>query len=170
MVIEKLRRDYSISILLYIVVELTLVLLFTLSSTLYQDILSESIILLIVGSIGFSYYTIKHIKSRYQAIMCKKFKVISLEHKLDYPSYFKKKTLFSLLTLNRAYLTKNKLIPVRFISFIEGKVCYPIKELNEIELNNHYQILHIHHGHAALIQDMNNKKYVIHLQNLEPIE
>ncbi len=57
-----------------------------------------------------------------------------------------------------------------FIGFSEGKRVYPIKELDEIPLNNHVEILYIHRGYAALIQDSNQRKFLIHLCNLEPIQ
>ena len=170
MVIEKLRQVYSITILFYILIELIFILIFGVTTLIYRDFLTQSLILLLFGSLMISFLTIKHINNHYQEIMRKNVRVISLSQKLNYPTYFKKKKFSSLLMFNRAYIHNHKIIPVKFISFIEGNVCYPIKEFSEIELNNHYQILHIHHGYAALIQDMNNKKYVIHLNNLESIE
>jgi hypothetical protein len=169
-VIEKLRRDFNIAILLYIMIELLSILLFARISTLYAHVLTESLIILIIGSIGFSHFMIKRINNHYQRIKDMRFRVISLDHKLNYPAHFKKRFILPLFVFDKSYLHQKRLIPKRFIGFVEGKVAYPIKEISEIVVNNHYQILYIYHGYAALIQDMNYKKFVVHLQNLEPIE
>ena len=170
MVIEKLRRDYYFSVLIFILVESFFVLVFAFISIAYSGLFSEGLIVLILGSIGFWYLTISKIRNRYKRFMNLHFKVTSLEHKLNYPTYFKKAVRIPLFIWDKAYLCKKVIIPKRFIGFVEGRFAYPIKELDEFQINNHYEILYIHRGYAALIQDMDHKKYLIHLDNLEPIE
>lgn len=168
--IEKLRREYYFSIVLFVLVELFLILIFTFISFIYEDIFSEGLILLLIGTLGFWYFTIKRIRDRYKKFMQKRFKVTTLEYKLNYPSYFHKKWRIPLFIWGKAYISKKRLIPKKFIGFVEGNRAFPIQELDTIQMNNHYEILYIHRGYAALIKDLNQKSYLIHLNNLEPIE
>lgn len=169
MMIEKLRRDYYFSILMFILFESFFILVFAFISIAFSGLFSEGLIVLILGSIGFWYLTISKIRNRYKRFMNQHFKVITLEHKLDYPTYFKKTIRLPLFIWDKAYLCRKMIIPKKFIGFVEGNLAYPVKELDDIQQNNHYQILYIHRGYAALIQDSNRKKYLIHLDNLEPI-
>lgn len=170
MMIEKLRREYYFSIVLFILVELILILLFAFVSFIYEDIFSEGLIILLIGTIGFWYFTMMRIRDRYKKFMQKRFKVTTLEHKLNYPNYFHKKVRIPLFIWGKGYLSKKRLIPKRFIGFVEGDRAFLISELDVIQISNHYEILYIHRGYAALIKDLNQKSYLIHLDNLEPIE
>lgn len=170
MVIEKFKRDYMISFLSFVLIEFLFILIFAYIALNDKDLFPEGLLVLFLSSIGFWYLTISKIKNRYKLFMSQRFKVTSLSNKLNYPAYFKKSIRFRLFVWDKAYLSKRLIIPHKFIGFVEGKLAYPIKELDEIQLNNHYEILYIHKGYAALITDMNRKNYLIHLNNLEPLE
>lgn len=171
MVIEKLRRDYQYSILFFVFIEMMLLLVFTFISFTFEDLFSEGLIILIVGSLGLWLVTIFRIRDTYKRFMNnQRFRIISLDQKLNYPLRFHKSLPIPLFIWGKAYLHKKMLIPKCFIGFSEGKRVYPIKELDEIPLNNHVEILYIHRGYAALIQDSSQKKFLIHLCNLEPIQ
>lgn len=170
MIIEKLRREYFFSIVLFIFVELFLILIFTFISLIFEDTFSEGLIILLLGTLGFWYFTISKIRERFKRLMKERFLVISLEHHLNYPTYIYKKIRIPLFIWGKAYLSQKRLIPKKFISLVEGNRAYPIQELREIPINNHFKILYIHKGYAALIEDVNQKKFLIHMDNLEPIK
>lgn len=170
MVIEKLKRDYQYSILFFVFIELMMLLVFAFICISFEDLFSEGLMILIIGSLGLWIVTIFRIRETYKKFISNKtFRVISVEQKLNYPLRFHKSLTIPLFIWGKAYLHKKMLIPKSFIGFSEGRRVYPIKELSEIPFNNHVEILYIHQGYAALIQDKDQKKYLIHLDNLELI-
>jgi hypothetical protein len=54
---------------------------------LYNHIFSEGLIIFIIGTIGFWYLTITRIRENYRLCMQGKFKVVTLDNKLHYPTY-----------------------------------------------------------------------------------
>jgi hypothetical protein len=170
-VIEKLKRDYQYSILFFVFIELMLLLVFAFITMTFEGLFSEGLIILIIGSLGLWLVTIFRIRDTYKRFMKNQhFRVHSLNQRLNYPLRFHKTLPIPLFIWGKAYLHKKMLIPKCFIGFTEGHRVYPIKEMNEIPLNNHVEILYIHKGYAALVQDREQKKYLIHLDNLQPIE
>ncbi|HAX03918.1 MAG: hypothetical protein A2Y45_07635 [Tenericutes bacterium GWC2_34_14] len=170
MIIEKLRRDYYFSVFTFILVELLLILAFLFVAIAYEGMFSQGLIVLSIGTLGFWIVTVYKIKDRYKKFMNhQKFRVVTLENKINYPTYFKKSMVVPLFLIGKGYMCKKTVIPKTFISFIEGKLVYPIKELEELGEKNHYEILYIYKGYAALIQDESKKRYLIHMDNLEPI-
>jgi hypothetical protein len=171
MVIEKLRRDYYFSVFMFILVELLFILAFAFIAIAFDEMFSEGLMILILGTVGLWFITVYKIKERYrQFIKHGKFRVISLDNKINYPTYFKKTMVVPLFLIGKGYMCKKTIIPKSFISFVEGRRVYPIRELDEISDMNHYEILYIHKGYQALIQDHQKKRYVIHMDNLEAIQ
>lgn len=170
MIIDKLRKSYYASIIFFVLIELIALVAFAYLAMLYNHIFSEGLIIFIIGTIGFWYLTITRIRENYRLCMQGKFKVVTLDNKLYYPTYFHKNIRLPLFIWGKGYYSKKRIIPKRFISFVEGYRAYPIQEIDEIVLNNHYEILYIHRGYAALIQDMNKKQFLVHMSNLETIE
>ncbi len=171
MILEKVKRDYSYSILMFLWLEFIFVLSAFLLSLLFADIITEALIILGIGTIGLWYITISRIRLSYRrAIKHSRFRIKTLDHRLNYPSYFVKGWRIPLFIWGKAYISNGRIIPKAFVSFVEGKLAYPIKEITEINAHLHVDILYIYKGYAALIQDANKKKYLIHLSNLEPIE
>lgn len=171
MIVDKLRRDYFFSVLLFSIVEMLMMIAYILIVVIFEELINMGLIIFILGSVGFWYLTIRRIKERYRHFMKdQRFRVITLENKLNYPSSFRKSIRIPLFVWGKAYLQKRMIIPKKFIGFKEGIWVYPIKEINEYSVNNHYEILYIYRGYAALIEDLNHKKYLIHIDNLEPIQ
>lgn len=171
MVIEKLRRDYFYSLVIFIFIEFILILSFLFVIILFEELLGEGLIILMIGSVGFWFLTVVRIKGRYRQLTKDQlFRVITLDKRLNYPTSFKKSFRVPLFTFERGYIMNKQTIPKAFVGFIEGNLAYPIKELDNYQSNAHYKILHIHQGYAALISDNKNKKFLIHIDNLEIVE
>ena len=171
MVIEKLRRDYYFSVFMFILIELLLILAFAFITIAFEDVFSEGLMVLILGTAGLWFMTVYKIKERYKQFMRHgKFSVVTLENRINYPTSFKKTMVVPLFLIGKGYMCKKTVIPKSFISFIEGRHVYPIRELDVIDEANHYEILYIHKGYVALVQDRHKKRYLIHMDNLEAIE
>ncbi len=98
-----------------------------------------------------------------------KFRISSLDYKVPYPSSFKKQQRTLLIDGKKGYTINKKVIPARFIEFVEGKRAYIIKELDDINEINEYRILFIHQHTYALIEDVEHKKWIIHMNCLEQL-
>ncbi|MFH0766989.1 MAG: hypothetical protein ABH890_01750 [Bacillota bacterium] len=97
------------------------------------------------------------------------YKVTSLDHKIPYPQSFKKQLRTLLIDGEKGYTINKKVIPARFVEFVEGKRAYLIKELETIHEINQYKILFVHEHTYALIEDVEHKKWIIHMNCLENI-
>ena len=98
-----------------------------------------------------------------------KFRISSLEYKVSYPSSFKKQQRTLLIDGKKGYTINKKIIPARFVEFVEGKRAYIIKELESINEVNEYRILFVHQHTYALVEDVEHKKWIIHMNCLEQL-
>ncbi len=115
-----------------------------------------------------SFVIIVNIKNRRLGHL--KYRVKNLEYKIPFPSSFKKQQRTLLIDGKRGYTINGNVIPARFVEFVEGKRAYLIKEVEEINPVNEYVVLFIHKHTYALIEDIDKKKWIIHLNCLEPIK
>jgi hypothetical protein len=106
---------------------------------------------------------IKNIKKQF---IGKTVKVINLNNDIPYPRKFKD-DFVQLSDIIKSYRYKNHQIPENFIEFKEGRTLYPYKKLTEINKDETYIVLDIHHLKYALLEDNTKKKQIVHLGNLE---
>lgn len=98
-----------------------------------------------------------------------KYRIKTLEYKVPFPSSFKKQLRTLLIDGKRGYTINKEVIPARFVEFVEGKRAYLIKEIESINPVNEYSVLCVHKHTYALIEDVDKKKWIVHMNCLEPI-
>lgn len=97
------------------------------------------------------------------------FKVVTLVHKVPFPISFIKKGRTLLVDGNKGYTIGKMIIPARFVEFTEGSRAYIVKKLSKVHQTNKYKILFIHQQKYALIEDVDQQKWLIHLNCLEQL-
>lgn len=99
----------------------------------------------------------------------RRFSIIHLEYKLNYPDSFIKKIPLPTLNFGLVYTANQRKIPKKYIGFEEGYLAYPMKEIDEVHRINLYKVLMMHPKYGALIEDVDHHKYIIDTRNLEMI-
>jgi hypothetical protein len=125
-------------------------------------LLASFIIVLIIQATVF----IVNVKNIKKHLIGKTVKVMNLDNDIPYPRKFKD-DFVQLSDIIKSYRYKNHQIPENFIEFKEGRTLYPYKKLTEINTNETYIVLDIHHLKYALLEDNAKKKQIVHLGNLE---
>lgn len=108
-------------------------------------------------------------KSVKNALKKRRYKIINLEHQLNYPYSFLKKIPHPSFGMGWVYPVDKCKIPKKYIGFEEGHRAYPIKEIHDIHHINLYKVHAMHPKYGALIEDVNHQKYLIDVRNLEMI-
>lgn len=98
-----------------------------------------------------------------------RFKVIEITDVIRLPESFKKKHRWIMHDLKKMYVINNQKIPAKFVEFVEGKRAYTVKPLLEIEPDMTYQLIYIFESSYALIRDQRKRKWIVNVDNLEPI-
>ncbi|MBN2299677.1 MAG: hypothetical protein JXC31_00650 [Acholeplasmataceae bacterium] len=166
---DQLKNKHQKNLFILAILVILITIIFLVSFIAFQ--VNFKIGLYILGGILFlmiAYYIIE-INLRNKRVYKMRFKVKSLEYKIPYPASFKKQQRTLCIDGKKAYTINKNIIPARFVEFVEGRRAYLIKELETIHEINEYKVLFVHQHTYALIEDVNTKKWLVHLNCLEPV-
>jgi len=166
---DHLKKKHLRSIYLFGIAESIPAIVFLILFFTYKPYAKMSLIVLI----GLAVFTLimyiflfnRRINKTYEL----RFKITSLDHAIPFPSSFKKQLRTLLIDGKRGYTINKKIIPAKFVEFVEGKRAYLIKELTCVHETNIYKVLYVHELTYALIEDVDHKKWLIHMNCLELI-
>jgi len=166
---DELKRKHQRIIYSFVSAESVLAVFFIVIFFAYEQYARPSLLILL-SMIGFSMImfvllTNRRIKRTYEL----SFKITSLDYCIPFPPSFKKQLRTLLIDGKRGYTINKKVIPAKFVEFVEGKRAYLIKELTEIHETNTYKVLYIHELTYALVEDVDHKKWLVHMNCLEQI-
>jgi len=98
-----------------------------------------------------------------------KFRVTEITDPIHLPETFKKKHRWIMHDFRKMYVINNQKIPAKFVEFVEGHRAYTVKPLLEVEAHMTYNLIYIHEASYALIRDQRKRKWIVNIDNLEPI-
>jgi hypothetical protein len=167
MITERLKQENKRLVFKFVIYLSLIAAALTIILLLFQDIANETLalgaLITLCIVIIFSLRISRNLKKFYDYT----YRVPSVEHKIPYPRSFTRGLPLILIDGKKAYACKKKIVPSCFIEFQEGKISYLVKELQQPHLNNEYRLLYLHENQYALISDMNNHRYLTHVNNLE---
>ena len=131
----------------------------------YIEVLPTAMIVILIHLFGLGICLNLLKKKSYK----QRFKVIEITDVIRLPESFKKKHRWIMHDLNKMYVINNQKIPAKFVEFVEGKRAYTVKPLLEIEHDMTYQLIYIFESSYALIRDQRKRKWIVNVDNLEPI-
>ncbi|PKK96708.1 MAG: hypothetical protein CVV58_05030, partial [Tenericutes bacterium HGW-Tenericutes-3] len=141
---DQLKNKHKRNIYRFLTVESILAIICIILFFAYEQYAKLSLLVLI-GLVAFSmilfiFISNRRMKKAYEL----NYKITSLEYPVPFPSSFRKKQRTLLIDGRRGYTVNKKVIPAKFVEFVEGRRAYLIKELTEIHEINSYKILYIH--------------------------
>ena len=127
------------------------------------------VIVVLLGTIALWTLIYIRFKTYKQALRRYHYKIVSFEHKLNYPCSFIKKLPHLSLGMGWVYHIGQRQFPKKYVKFEEGHRAYPIKEIVNIHQINLFKVNAMHPKYGALIEDIHHNKYLIDVRNLEMI-
>ncbi len=169
MLSEKLNHTYRDLISIFIFLDTLFVSFIVLWFFGFDGNVWLGLVIALGGTLGLWILTIVRFKSYKHELKKRRYSIIELQYKLNYPHSFIKKIPYPSLGLGLIYRASRKRIPKKFIGFEEGHRAYVIKEIDHIHRINLYRVILMHPRYGALIEDVNHQKYVIDIRNLAVI-